>query len=163
PLIGGTKAMKQPWRNAYAFLDTCLGWQEVLEDHAELPIVALVRTKSPAILRRMIEQGLNTPMAVSAGRLFDAAAAILGICPDSIAYAGQAALEMEALAAVADDDRGYGHAIRRGVPAVIDWPPLWREMLAGLSGGTPRQTVAARFHNGVAAAVAGMAKALAAG
>ncbi len=163
PLIGGTKAMKQPWRNAYAFLDTCLGWQEVLEDHAELPIVALVRTKSPAILRRMIEQGLNTPMAVSAGRLFDAAAAILGICPDSIAYEGQAAIEMEALAAVADDHRGYGHAIRQGVPAVIDWTPLWREMLADLSGGTPRQTVAARFHNGVAAAVAGMAKALAAG
>ncbi len=46
-------------------------------------------------LKTMVEQGINTPMTSSVGRLFDAASALLGICP-APTYEGEAAIALEA-------------------------------------------------------------------
>lgn len=46
-------------------------------------------------LNTMIEGGINTPMTSSVGRLFDAASAILSICP-APTYEGEAAIMLEA-------------------------------------------------------------------
>ena len=49
----------------------------------------------------MLASGVNVPVASSCGRLFDAVAAATGICPDSVLFEGQAAMEFEDLI---DDD-----------------------------------------------------------
>lgn len=88
-LIGGDQAARQPWRNALARLD-----QAGLSDWAD----RLFANKPLAVARAAVRQGVNAPLSSSAGRLFDAVAACLGICPDAQTYEGEAALRLEALA-----------------------------------------------------------------
>ena len=159
PLIGGARAICEPWRNTYACLATCIGWGAVVARYPQLPLVEYLNAKPLTTLDRMIERGLNAPLAVTAGRLFDAAAGALGIRRDRISYEGQAAIELEALAATARGQAGaYGFAIDEGSPRVIDWATMWRELLEDLSAGIDPATIAARFHNGVTAATAAMAR-----
>lgn len=92
PLPGGELAARQPWRCA-------LGYASLDPSAATLfePTLRGIPPTELALARRQLEARLNTPMASSMGRLFDAAAAVLGIRQVS-AYEGQAAMELEALA-----------------------------------------------------------------
>jgi hydrogenase maturation protein HypF len=151
-LLGGAKAMREPWRNALAHLDRFLGWNEVTARYADLAIVRHLARKRLAPLRQMLETGLNAPPSSSAGRLFDAVAATLGVCTDATSYEGQAAIELEALAERGQDEVGNGYPIdvSAGAPSVIGWESLWRALLDDLSRGVPREVIAARFHTGLA-------------
>ncbi len=163
PLIGGARAMREPWRNTYAFLATCIGWENVTRKYPGLPLIDYLEAKPLAALDQMMARGLNAPLAVSAGRLFDAAAGALGICREGIGYEGQAAIELEALAGRACDERhAYGFDIDEGALATIGWAPLWQGILADLNAGVDPAIIAARFHNGVADASVAMAVRLAA-
>jgi hydrogenase maturation protein HypF len=93
PLIGGDMAAREPWRNALARLD-----QAGLAHEAD----RLFGDKPLAMARMAAERGVNAPLSSSAGRLFDAVAAILGICPDGQSYEGEAAMRLEALARSSD-------------------------------------------------------------
>lgn len=96
PLIGGDMAAREPWRNALVRLD-----QAGLAQEAD----RLFGDKPLAMARMAAERGVNAPMSSSMGRLFDAVAAILGICPDGQSYEGEAAMRLEALARSADVGR----------------------------------------------------------
>jgi hydrogenase maturation protein HypF len=94
---------------------------------------------------------LNSPMTSSAGRLFDAAAAIAGL-RDQVNYEGQAAVEFEQMADIAE--RGaYRAAIVRSAAIRISGADLVRAVVDDVSADTPREIVAARFHNGMAEAI----------
>jgi len=151
PLVGGAKAMREPWRNAFAHLEQFIGWESVAARYAELDIVHLLRQKPIPALVRMIESGINAPPASSAGRLFDAAAAMLGISPESTSYEGQAACELEALAATrfSGDSSSYPTELAPGAPLTLQWGPLWNALLEDLANGVGRANIAARFHRGV--------------
>lgn len=153
PLVGGAKAMREPWRNAFAHLDRFVGWESVAARYAGLDIVRLLRQKPVATLARMIDSGINAPRASSAGRLFDAAAAMLGIASEATSYEGQAACELEALAATHffDDSGAYPTELAPGTLPTLQWGPLWRAVLEDLASGTDRAIIAARFHRGVVA------------
>ena len=96
PLPGGDRAAEEPWRMALAGLYQIYGRDALLERN--LP--GLLQTVSEAqreILVDMMENGFNTPLTSSCGRLFDAVAALLNLrlrCD----YEGHAAMELEALA-----------------------------------------------------------------
>jgi hydrogenase maturation protein HypF len=92
PLPGGDLAARRPWRVAlgYASLDASAR-------AAILPLLEDVPAAERELVERQLATGVNSPRASSMGRLFDAAAAILGIRLGS-AYEGQAAMELEALA-----------------------------------------------------------------
>ena len=160
PMLGGAQAMREPWRNSFAHLLTSLGWGWVAENHAGLDIVGFLEQKPLVTLRSMAEKGLNSPPASSAGRLFDAVAAAIGVCREEAGYEGQAAVELEALATgrFADQaERGYRFDFQDGV---LGWSPLWRELLQDLEAGAEPAVMAARFHQGLAAAIASVAAGL---
>ncbi len=163
PMPGGVKAILEPWRGTYAHLRTHLGWDRVLEDYPQLELVRWLGQRPLAVLDRMMDGGINAPLTSSAGRLFDAVAGALGLCRDQIGYEGQAAIELEVLARQAwPPPDGYGIAIRdEGELAVLDPAPLWRELLDDLAAGVEPSLIAARFHQGFADTLAGLAARLA--
>ena len=87
PLPGGDRAAREPWRLAAAVLHLLGRSAEIVERFGPKAV----------LIQQMLEQRLNSPDTSSAGRLFDAVAALLevrAVC----AYEGQAAMELEALA-----------------------------------------------------------------
>jgi hydrogenase maturation protein HypF len=143
PMPGGAAAIRQPWRMAAVYLDAAYpggppGHLDVARRNERLwnQVAAMAR------------RGVNSPVTSSAGRLFDAVAAILGV-RDTINYEGQAAVELEQLADPAE--RGaYGAEITPGHPFRINGVDLVRAAVEDLGAGASPGVVAARFHHGVA-------------
>jgi len=145
PLPGGDLAARRPWRAAlgYASLDP-----EARQ--AIVPALAAVPAAERAIAERQLEAGINAPLASSMGRLFDAAAAVIGLRQVS-AYEGQAAMELEALAGdrvgsefeVPIEDDGQGAWQMNPVP-LLTWLALRRQR-----GANPGD-LAADFHAALA-------------
>ena len=97
PLPGGEKAVEEPWRMAISALYATFG-EKVFEEEIIPSHLQQVPISSRDAVLQMIRRQLNTPLTSSCGRLFDAVAALLGLrlrCT----YEGQAAMELEALAA----------------------------------------------------------------
>lgn len=139
PLPGGARAIREPWRNLYAQLATCLGWVQVRADFPHLDLTRYLARKPLATLDTMMARGLNAPLTSSAGRLFDAVAAALGLCRDAIAYEGQAAIELETLAVTAGAQAlAAGETYPFGLIAakgrwLLDPTPCWRRLLEDLA------------------------------
>lgn len=145
-LPGGAAAIREPWRMAAAYLDAAFdgdppSWLAVARAHAHLwqPVVAVVRG------------GINSPLTSSAGRLFDAVSAMLGVC-DHISYEGQAAVELEQLADPAERS-AYRGMFLNTEPFCLLGTGFVRDVADDLRAGTPPPVIAARFHNGLADAV----------
>ncbi len=156
-LPGGERAMREPWRNAWAHLDAAFGWPEAVRDYGELDSIRWLNGKPLGVLATMRDRGLNSPPASSAGRLFDAVAALLGLCRERIRHEAEAAMALEAMAAresLDRGDRGYPAELQREGVAVMSWRPLWEALLADLQNSVRPGIVAARFHAGLARAVA---------
>jgi hydrogenase maturation protein HypF len=104
PMPGGDRAARSPWRVAagYASLDP---------DRAGAFENAFrgVDPTERRIVEAQIDRNVNAPLASSMGRLFDAAAAVLGVRSESL-YEGQAAMELEALASRYLSGPGTGEA-----------------------------------------------------
>lgn len=149
---GGAQAIHQPWRNTVAQLSHHLGWESVAEEYAQLELVKFLQGKPVTTLQGMMRGGINSPAASSAGRLFDAVAAALGICRENSSYEGQAAIELEALAApwFLACEQAYGYELRDNR---LNWEPLWRELLEDLREGVEPGVISARFHHGIARAI----------
>lgn len=148
PLVGGDAASRDPWRNAVMRLDAAglADWaQEVFPDQ---PLT---------VLRQAAAAGFNAPLSSSAGRLFDAVAACLGLCPDAQSYEGEAAMRLEAMATAA---ASAGYAFGIGSAGEIDPAPMFRALQADMATGVAPGIVSARFHAGLAQAFAGQARAL---
>ena len=145
-LPGGAQAVHEPWRNTYAHLMAGMGWTRFAMDYAELPLLRLLKAKPRAMLDGMIARGVNSPLASSCGRLFDAVAAALGICRERADYEGQAAVEFEALVdartLMHEDARlAYPFAIQRLKSSNLPYVeplPMWQALLGDLRRGLRR-------------------------
>ena len=167
-MLGGDKASREPWRNLYAHLMAEMGWAEFSMNFSALEVYRYLESKPRALLDAMLRQGINAPMATSCGRLFDAMAAVVGICRERQAYEGEAPQRLEAIAdarAVAeeDDSLAYPMSIPRlrgsGLP-YLEPLMLWKAVLGDLILQTPAGVMSARFHKGLARALVAMARKL---
>jgi hydrogenase maturation protein HypF len=156
PLPGGTRAILEPWRMLFAHLDCALGWEAFQGRYGELPVARGLAERPLGLLHRMAAGGINAPLTSSAGRLFDAVAAALGICTGRIAYEGQAAIELETRCGPLAGVAGYPFAfVECDGMRVLDAAPMWRSLLDDLAAGIGAETISTRFHAGfVDAAIA---------
>ena len=144
PMPGGAAAIRQPWRMAAAYLGSAYpGW-------ADLDVARRNSERWPAVVA-MARRGVNSPLTSSAGRLFDAAAALLGV-RDAINYEGQAAVELEQLADPAETG-AYPAALQTGRPFLVRGTDLLHGIIDDLTAQVPAPVIAARFHHGVAALI----------
>ena len=137
PLPGGDSAIRQPWRSALSYLkDAGL---------AGAPSLEAVPAAQLRVVEAMLAGRVNTVDTSSCGRLFDAVSAILGIRLETT-YEGQAAIELEAVAAP---------GITEAYPYAVDADTVdFRETIRAIArDGSPRELPSARFHNTVSAAI----------
>jgi hydrogenase maturation protein HypF len=140
-LPGGDKAAREPWRCA---LSLC--W-EVGLDWPACP-------KEARLLRQMWERGINSPVASSAGRLFDAAAALLGLACES-SHEGQAAMALEAVSRPTEDCIALPLARAESGVWLSDWSPLLPVLMDGPLDLAKRGSL---FHASLAAAIVDQAE-----
>jgi hydrogenase maturation protein HypF len=138
PMPGGDQAIREPWRMAAAHLwDAGEGFGS-LETRGLHPGLANIRT--------MLARRINAPLTSSAGRLFDAVAALAGI-RDRVSYESQAAVELEGLATGVPADESYPFEIEPGPDCVVDTRPLVRAVARDAASGVGPATIARRFHS----------------
>ncbi|MFE6281922.1 carbamoyltransferase HypF [Streptomyces sp. NPDC057877] len=156
PLPGGEAAVRHPWRMA-------LGYLHGLEPlGAPRPGPGLTRpftdrldARAAGVVRAMVERGVNCPPASSAGRLFDAAASLLGL-GDTVSYEGQAAVALQSVAGGLRAGALPWRLARADGLWVYDPAPTLTALLEGLADGVPVPRLAAAFHTAVAEVTAAL-------
>ena len=163
PLLGGSQAMREPWRNTLAHILTSIGWEEFTIQYKKLELVNFLQAKPVGTFQSMIEKNFQCPQTSSVGRLFDAVAAAIGVCREYALYEGQAAMELEALideTIVARNEKfGYPFIInssKESFPCVIDPRNMWKALFEDLKGTVSISEISTRFHIGLACAVTDM-------
>lgn len=143
PLPGGDAAARRTARMALSYL-IAAGLDADVPDALR---TALEPTEERTV-RIQIARGLNAPLTSSMGRLFDAVAALIGICAVNT-YEGQAAIELEAQVDPAVD----GQYMFDCEHPQIDCSPVIHAVLADVRRGCIASAIAARFHRAVAAMI----------
>ena len=148
PLAGSHTAIGQVWRIALALLDDAFEGEPPL--HA-LPLFREIPRRGIEVVRKMITQKLNVPMAHGVGRYFDGIGSLVLGRPDS-RFEGQVALEWN-MAADPAETRRYPVVIHEGSsPWEIDLRPLVRAIVGDLIAGASPASISGRFHNTIAEA-----------
>lgn len=135
PMPGGERAIHEPWRMACAWLDA-------ISDGDPPPLPGIEQRVWEQILR-LGRSGQSVPQTTSVGRLFDAVAAICGICA-TVNYEGQAAVTLEA-ACDPGETGAYPITLQDPRDGLL-------ALLADVRADVPVGIVATRFHRGLAAA-----------
>lgn len=162
-LPGGAASVRDARRNAFALLSE-LG---LLEHPGAARLLDSLDEQTRSVTATMIERGINSPRTSSMGRLFDAAAAILGIC-DKATYEGEPAIEFEAAAWRALNSESAcptGNMASFSVTEssrpddchVLNSRPLFEALLEGIRTGVPAGKLALDFHIAIARASARIA------
>ncbi len=181
PMPGGAAAVKNPLRMAYGVLSAF-----DLLDHPAAAEALAGLAEGTALLERMIDQGINTPHTSSVGRLFDAASALLGVCPHPT-YEGEPAILLEAAlwegeSKVAADAEGADEPFATYRPdpryrlqlmknsatpestahdtsvVLLDPAPTFSALLDDMAAGVSRALIAKRFHDAFVEAIVTIAQ-----
>ncbi|MFI7702536.1 carbamoyltransferase HypF [Nonomuraea sp. NPDC049480] len=138
PMPGGAAAVRQPWRMAAAYLR---------DDHPGLGVARRHAGRWAGVLAL----AGDAPLTSSAGLLFDAVSALLGV-RDTVTYEGQAAIELEQHADPAEPG-AYRARLAPGDLLAVEGGDLVHAAAEDLAAGVPTPVIAGRFHNGVCDAI----------
>ncbi|MDP2822035.1 MAG: carbamoyltransferase HypF [Sulfuritalea sp.] len=143
-LPGGDRAARDPWRMAAAALFDLGRGEEIAQRFAD--------QAGAEIVAAMLAKGLNSPRTSSMGRVFDAAAGLLGICP-KMEFEAEAAIALEQSATAYIETHGWPAPLEDGwhidANGELDLLPL----LGALSSEPDTGYGAALFHATLAAAL----------
>ncbi|MCE0499378.1 MAG: carbamoyltransferase HypF [Methylacidiphilales bacterium] len=153
-LPGGEAAIREPRRTALGLLFAMQGGR-LFESGDAVPLRDFSRAEL-TLIRQMLEKGFQSPVTSSAGRLFDAVAALIGL-RQRVHFEGQAAMELE-FAVEPGVEASYDFRLGAGEPAVIDWQPMIEEILEDIKRGQSAGLMAAKFHNTLAEIIVAVAR-----
>lgn len=156
PLPGAEAAVRHPSRMALGYLygAETLGTPRPAPWLTK-PFTERLDPREVRLVRAMAERGINCPRASSAGRLFDAAAGLLGL-GDEVSYEGQAAVALEAAAGDIHTDALPWRLVRAEGLWVYDPVATLTALLEELAAGVPVPRIAAAFHTTIAEATAAL-------
>lgn len=148
PLIGGERAVREPWRIATALLHLAGVGQTAGRCSGEQQRASVL-----GMLRRNARYGADKlhPMTSSMGRLFDGVASLI-LNIDSVSYEGEAAMRLEACGNPLADGH-YDLPMLHSDPAELDWRPMVRQIVADIHSNVSAGIMATRFIRGVAVSV----------
>ena len=141
PLPGGEAAIRQPWRMAVGATHA-LGIDRLELD--DLPFLDNIDPQALTIIRQQVDKQINCPLTSSLGRLFDAAASLIGI-RNQVSYEGQAAIELEVRS------RPYlASATPYSLDHAIFLPELFHAMIEDIQRKEPAGLIGAKFNHSIA-------------
>ena len=166
PLPGGEAAIREPWRIAAGLLGLH-GDAFLLQQLAEQGEDLFFTSRSPSFNFRLLPALLeligrgSAPLTSSCGRLFDAAAALLGLCP-VVTYEGQAAIRLEeaqeaTVRHASEPPSGLFAVHERNDLLELDVPAAFRRLFQERLAGIPIPLLARRFHTELAEGLADLA------
>lgn len=156
PLAGGDRAVREVWRIALALLLDAFGSDGPIAGIGLFDKVDAARVR---VVRQMLSQGLNCPLARGVGRYFDAVGAL--ILERALSnYEGQVALLCNQAASPREKGR-YPFVLGEGRPRELDLRPMVRALVVDLCAGRDAAVMAARFHHTLVAATSAMVRAAA--
>ncbi len=146
PLPGGEQAVRNPWVTAVAYLVTALGERGSAVAKKLFPALL----SEIAIIDKMLQAGINSPLASSCGRFFDAVSALLGVCRVNT-YDGQAAVELGELVSASSQAccprpalNPYPFTLHRGT---IETGATMAALVEDLEQGLAPAVIAQHFHD----------------
>jgi len=140
PLLGGEAAIREPWRMALAMMRISCGEEAALSYFEEYTGAALLLSAS--------DHGINSPMTSSAGRLFDAAAALMGVRTHTT-FEGQAAIELEQVIDELEEG-SYGiDIVKKSDMMIFDWRQLICDIVSDVKKGLSKGKMSAKFHRAI--------------
>jgi hydrogenase maturation protein HypF len=156
-LPGGDAAVREPRRAALGLLHEIYG-DEALTN-TDLNPVAAFTAQERGVLATMLRRGVNAPFTSSAGRLFDAVAAVLGLCQRN-SFEGEAAMALEFAASRAREGVALPSFVLRETdgPLMIDWSPPLLQLIQERKRGAAPEPLAAALHDGLSTAIVDVAR-----
>ncbi len=158
-LPGGEAAVREPRRAALGLLFAAFGRDAF--GMVDLAPVAAFGEAERAVVARMLERGVNSPLTSSVGRLLDAFAALCGIRQVN-AYEGQAASALEWAAGDREGGEAYPFPVAEDADGrlIVDWQPALERGLADLRAGKRTGVVSEALHNGLVSVIGAVAGAV---
>ncbi len=143
PLIGGERAVRNPWLVSLVYLIQCFGE----EKGAAIARKVFGNDKEIDTAAGILAGGFNCPLASSTGRLFDAVSALLGVCRKST-YEGQPAIELGELAtAMTEDSYGSMFTPSGEKPYILFADTIIKGLLEDMEQGESPEIMSTKFHN----------------
>jgi hydrogenase maturation protein HypF len=153
PLPGADRAAKEPWRMALAYLSALEA-----DLKTERSILPGVPARSIDAVRTMIARGTHSPLASSAGRLFDTVSALAGTAPLVNEFEAEAAMRLEAAASGGRARSVYPVDVSADGPLrTVSFPRMTAAILNDRKRGVPSGDIAAKFHRSLAGLAADVA------
>ena len=151
-LPGGEKAIHKPWRIGVSLLKQAYGrsWPEIASR------LKLASDKTDfALLDKIIETRLNSPLSSGLGRLFDGVAAIMNL-RRNVSFEGQAAMELEAKAELAGETLPFEILHNLDDSYILDMSLAIRAIVENIFSGKSVEEIASAFHATLTAAFEAM-------
>lgn len=148
-LPGGEACIREPWRNAVGMLFTLLGEEGLNISEQLFP----ARKEAMAVLRAMVEKGINTVYAGTCGRLFDAVSSMIGICEQST-YDGEAAIRLSEMADLEQEANAYSYEIQENEQKLVfNFSRMLVEIAEDYMGGKDVKEISTAFHETIVQAL----------
>ena len=140
PMPGGDKVIEEPWRMALSYLYAIYGdkFREF-----DLPFLKTIKPSTLDLLCSAIDNKLNTPLTSSAGRLFDAVAALINLSPSTNFHA-EAPMRLEAIM-----DKNVTKSYPYSISTTISFADTFKHIVHDLHHHVPLPEISAKFHNTV--------------
>jgi hydrogenase maturation protein HypF len=138
PVAGSDKVSKEPWRSAISYLT-----HFQLENIKKLPLYKSVTGNQIDVYKQMLEKQINTISYSSAGRLFDAVAALINFCTVS-GFHAEAPMRLESIIQKRTENQLYSYEIKENV---VSFRSCFEEIIEDLSKNVSQSLISVKFHN----------------